>query len=299
MSHTNPTFYPQLIVTQSVAEILEVGDIINGIGIPIDSEVLNIVDLGSGQWSIVIDQTPLEADVYATGNHGPYTDPSGAASARALWSTDIEIERPTAVSPTISFSEKVGGWVSLKSFGSMQMGISLANNYYTFHQGRLWLHYSETEDRNTFYGQFTASSIDVLLNQNPGEVKVFDTLNYEGSQAKVDKFTFIDGEDADYKKIPFQKKTSYSDQEYYNLYGKNGWSVESIITNKEEGYVNEFLEKEGKWFNGINKIVDALADANTYDFTFQGIGITAGATRSDGKGMGNIFDDGLRPSDEE
>ena len=299
MSHTTPTFDNVLITTASVANALIIGDIINGIGIPIDSEVLNIVDYGAlGQWGIVIDQTPLEVDVYATGNHGPYTDPSGAG-LKVQWSTNIDIERPSTVSPTISFSEKAGGWISLKSFGSMQMGISLANDYYTFHQGRLWLHYSETEDRNTFYGQFTASSIDVLLNQNPGEVKVFNTLNYEGSQAKVDKFTFIDKGDADYKKIPFQKDTSYSDQEYYNLYGKNGWSVESIITNKEEGYVNEFLEKEGKWFNGINKIVDALADANTYDFTFQGIGITAGATISDNKGMGNIFDDGIKSIDEE
>ena len=116
MSHTSPTLYPQLITTESVANTLEVGDIINGIGIPIDSEVLSITDLGSGQWNIVIDQTPLEADVYATGNHSSYTDPSGASGTKVMWSTDIEIERPTAVSPTISFSEKVGGWVSLKSF---------------------------------------------------------------------------------------------------------------------------------------------------------------------------------------
>ena len=61
--------------------------------------------------------------------------------------------------------------------------------------------------------------------------------------------------------------------------------------------VNEFLEKEGKWFNGINKIVDATSDADTYDFTFQGIGIAGEATLSDGKGMGNIFNK-LRPKDD-
>jgi NAD-dependent dihydropyrimidine dehydrogenase PreA subunit len=81
----------------------------------------------------------------------------------------------------------------------------------------------------------------------------------------VDKFTskVIDG-------------TTYNDQEYYNLYEKKGWSVESIVTNKEEGYVNEFLEKEGKWFNGINKAVDtSIEKADTSDFTFQGIGVAS------------------------
>ena len=271
MAHVNPIFSMTLITTASVANALEVGDIINGIGIPIDSEVLNIVDYGAmGQWGIVIDQMPLQEDVYATGNHGPYTDPSGAVGSPVQWSTNIDIERPSTVSPTISFSEKVGGWVSLKSFGDMQMGISLANDYYTFYRGKLWLHYSETEDRNTFYGQFTASSIDVLLNQNPGEVKVFNTLNYEGSQAKVDKFAvgvfpLVGGA------VPIE----FNDQEYYNLSAKKGWSVQSIMTNKEEGYVNEFLEKEGKWFNGINKVVDTLTEVGTSDFTFQGIGIVS------------------------
>ena len=54
---------------------------------------------------------------------------------------------------------------------------------------------------------------------------------------------------------------------------KNGWFVESIITDKEIGYVSEFIEKEGKWFNNINRFIDLTLDsADTSDFTFQGIG---------------------------
>ena len=277
MSHTGLTLYPQLITTISVANTLEVGDIINGVGIPIDSEVLSITDLGGGQWGVLIDQTPLEAAVYATGSHSSYTDPSGGVGSRASWSTSITIERPTVISPMISFSEKVGGWVSFKSFGGMQMGISLANDYYTFHEGKLFLHYSEKQDRNTFYGVFNPSTLDVVLNDDPGSVKVFNTLNYEGSQARVDKFTSkeIDG-------------TTYNDQEYYNLHEKKGWSVESIVTNKEEGYVNGFLEKEGKWFNGINKVVDtSIEKADTSDFTFQGIGVAGSVVSSTG-GNGGV-----------
>ena len=173
----------------------------------------------------------------------------------------------------LTFSEKVGGWVSFKSFTDMQYGISLANDYYTIKNGKLFLHHANPI-RNTFYGVFNPSTLDVVLNDDPGSVKVFNTLNYEGSQARVDKFTSkeIDG-------------TTYNDQEYYNLYEKKGWSVESIITNKEEGKVNEFIEKEGKWFNGINKIVDISAKAETSDFTFQGIGVTSGAAIDDDYGI--------------
>ena len=165
----------------------------------------------------------------------------------------------------LSFSEKVGGWVSFKSFTDMQNGISLANKYYTFKGGRLFLHHNNPQ-RNLFYGVFNPSTLDVILNSDPGAVKVFNTLNYEGSQSRVEKFQSKNF------RIPFQPNTTYTNQEQYNLYSKPGWWVESITTNKEEGYVNEFLEKEGKWFNGISKRIKPGDIADTADFTFQGIG---------------------------
>jgi hypothetical protein len=43
----------------------------------------------------------------------------------------------------------------------------------------------------------------------------------------------------------------------------------------EVGYISEFIGKENKWFNNINRCVDAnLLQADTSDFTFQGIGVT-------------------------
>jgi len=188
----------------------------------------------------------------------------------------------------LSFSEKVGGWVSFKSFTDMQFGISLANKYYTVDSGVLYLHnrYDDIHTRNTFYNIFTPSTLDVVLNQDPGSVKVFTTLNYEGSQSKVNKFT------QETKYLLEQPDTTYDDQAYYNLSSKEGWNVESIITNKEEGYVNEFLEKEGKWFNGINKKVDVEGVADTADFTFQGISevTNAGAWNVQGVQVGFIMD---------
>ena len=281
MSHSNPTISSTLIATGSTANALSIGDIINGPGIPIDSEVLNINYISSGQWEIMIDQIPVEADVYSVGNHVSYLDPSGANSGLVQWQTNIVIT-PTGeeVNNTLSFREDVKGWVSFKSFTDMEFGLSMANDYYTFKNGYIYQHDQEDVDRNTFYAidsnnplpeDFTPSSVSVLLNDNPSIIKMFNTLNYEGSQAKVDKFSFEDN-----LSIPLQPNTDYNDQEYYNLYAKYGWSVESIITDKEIGYVNEFVEKEGKWFNNINRLVDlSLQQADTSDFTFQGIGVTS------------------------
>ena len=176
----------------------------------------------------------------------------------------------------VTYSEKVKGWVSFKSFVQMQYAISMANDYYTFHNGDLYRHYSEQQDRNTFYKpgipdaniHFTPSTIDVMLNDQPSLIKVYNTLNYEGSQSKVDKFESLLVDD-----IPFQPDTTYNDQEIYNLYSKDGWYVNNIITDKEQGNINEFIEKEGKWFNNINKSVNLEDEAKTSDFTFQGIGI--------------------------
>jgi hypothetical protein len=94
------------------------------------------------------------------------------------------------------FSEKTKGWVSFRSHTDMQNGISMGNDYYTFFtvpisnalKGNLWIHYDENTDRNTFYGDFTESTVSVVLNAEPGSVKVFNTLNYEGSQSKIDQF---------------------------------------------------------------------------------------------------------------
>ena len=44
---------------------------------------------------------------------------------------------------------------------------------------------------------------------------------------------------------------THGDNAYYNLENKQGWYVSSIETNKEIGAVDEFIEKEGKWFNHI------------------------------------------------
>ncbi len=184
---------------------------------------------------------------------------------------------------TVSFSEGVKGWVSFKSF-VCEDGISCANDYYTFKNGNLYKHHDKTVDRNTFYptvgvpGNYTNSSFTVLINESPGTVKTFHTLNYEGSQSKIDQLTTYD--------IVTPGTTivtnTFNDSNYYNLTDIPGWYVQSIKTDLEEGSLNEFIEKEGKWFNYIKGVSGSITDGvningfSNYNTSFQGLGRLAG-----------------------
>ena len=352
---------------------------------------------------------------------------------------------------TVTYSEKSKGWVSFKSFVP-EISISAVNQYYSFKNGQIWKHHTN-ETRNSFYGEEGyISTITPVLNASPEVVKNFNTLNYEGTQAKVDAFatnilpaddfqvgsTMTLGSDiapdvvvsnfnngsqsstlpgpgqpgviinsnmgangvngglassfftiplpsntvgayqlqVNYKRldansypagmylitaaisttnvttyiaaaildesdnnqlvihtenlnippgtanlflifvpvgadmasyagaisnfitiVPFadvsnmnnfvpgsqfgfniediilQEQTFemvFTDGEYYNLTNKNGWYVQDIFTNKQQGAINEFIEKEGKWFNYIKGNQDQV---DTAAFNFQGLGI--------------------------
>ena len=202
---------------------------------------------------------------------------------------DNTVDEPT-LGQTVSFREDIKGWVSFKSFVP-ESAASMANDYYTFVGGNLFKHHIEDVDRNTFYENdvnvdepFTSSSINVILNDGPSIVKSFSTLNYEGSQAKVDEFTHR------YAITQSIYNTGYNitDGEYYNLEAKPGWHVEAVKTNKEKGSLNEFIEKEGKWFNYLkgqsvitnpedNHVIindDGSSSFDQASFAIQGIGTT-------------------------
>ena len=268
-----PPYNPnnKLRVETSEHSQFQVNGAIAGVGIPNGTIISGKTFVGAaGGGSVAYYLITLSVPLNTTIDISTFGAPIGYGmfnSGTVYWPSVLYIKN-TGKGKIVSFREEVRGWVSFKSFVDMQLAISMANDYYTFKGGSIYKHYSEDVDRNTFYGDFEASSINVMLNDNPSIIKVFNTLNYEGSQSKVDKFTFENN-----LSIPFQPDTDYSDQTYYNLYAKEGWFVESIITDKEIGKVNEFIEKEGKWFNNVNRVTDlSLDDADTCDFTFQGIG---------------------------
>tara|TARA_R110001592_G_scaffold247346_3_gene509422 strand:+ start:263 stop:6454 length:6192 start_codon:yes stop_codon:yes gene_type:complete len=172
---------------------------------------------------------------------------------------------------TVSYSEKVKGWTSFKSF-IPDIGVSISNNYYTVSNevstdnSYVWLHSSNTT-QNSFYGKTPAeadySSVTFILNENPEVVKNFKTLKYEGSQSYINSDT--------------------GDGDYYNLVDVKGWKAASISTNLQTGEVDEFLDKEGMWCNYIKGDTTYWTSTtnhniDTSESTVQGLGIITSHT---------------------
>ena len=158
---------------------------------------------------------------------------------------------------TISFNENSKGWPSFKSF-IPEKGISMNNDYFTFKSGKIYQHH--IGNINSFYNNPPVdSSLKFIFNADPSIVKSFTTINYEGTQSRVTQRD--------------------NDLEYTNLFSKSGWFVNFLQTDKQEGQVLDFVEKEGKWFNhimGISGGVDSnrserLSRIDTREFSFQGI----------------------------
>ena len=168
---------------------------------------------------------------------------------------------------TVTYSEDVKGWVSFKSF-MPESGVSLSKEHYTFKDGSLYQHNFEDVDRNTFYNEFIESSITAVLNAEPSTMKIYNTLNYEGTQSKINLHTTKDVFDADGNTV------TLSNVEMYNLNAKDGWYVGSITTDKQSGSIKEFVEKEGKWFNYIKGTgITETTLPSTADLSFQGLGM--------------------------
>ena len=169
---------------------------------------------------------------------------------------------------TLSFNETTDGWTSFKSY-IKETGLSLNNKYYTFKNGRLYLHHSDLVPRNNFYGVQYDSTVTSLINMQPSIVKAFSTVKYEGSQARINK--------------------SITDDRYDNVEQKYGWEVELIKTDMQEGVVEEFVEKEGKWYNNVKgkKRIMAL---DTSKINLQGVGtLSANAIMVEGSNPSSSF----------
>jgi hypothetical protein len=185
-------------------------------------------------------------------------------------------------STTVSFSEKAKGWVSFYSYVP-ENAISINNQYYTFKDGDIWQQHSDSAVRNNFYGVQYNSHVELIFNDDPGSVKSFQTINYEGSQSRINKFDNMTTDGVTY----------YSDGEFYNLNEKTGWYVESMHTDLQGGSARDFVNKEGKWFSVIKGEQFALdekgratklsdLDGNylldTSEFSVQGIGYASPST---------------------
>ncbi len=81
---------------------------------------------------------------------------------------------------TLSFDESVRGWTSFFTYKPEFM-VSLRNDFYSFNNGILYQHYSDSVNRGNFYGTNNNTSITFIFNPNVSMSKNFKTVNYEGS----------------------------------------------------------------------------------------------------------------------
>ena len=160
---------------------------------------------------------------------------------------------------TISYNEQAKGWVSFRSFGPEQ-GISMNNEYYTWNDGSMWQHHTNALSNN-FYGVQSYSDVTLIFNDQPGSVKSFNTLNYEGTRSRITQFTTVNS-----------SGTNYTDKEYYNLTSKQGWFTESIITDLQQVDNLEYKDKEGKWFSTVKGVSTSLSNLDEKEFSVQGLG---------------------------
>ena len=126
--------------------------------------------------------------------------------------------------------------------------------------------------RSNFYGVSHYAMIKPIHIGNPGMVKRFKTLDYEGTQAKVsssvgDRYQL-------HESFLNTTATTNSGQVYYNNRAKLGWFAETIETDLQKGTIKEFIDKENKWYNYIQGFEDAgIGDGlDTSEFSLQGIG---------------------------
>tara|TARA_R110002012_G_scaffold3539_1_gene16511 strand:+ start:2547 stop:8162 length:5616 start_codon:yes stop_codon:yes gene_type:complete len=193
---------------------------------------------------------------------------------------------------TVSWSEQTKGWVSFKSF-IQEVGLSINDEYLTgkiiydsdntnnVNNKAIWSHHNEDVntdgslevDANSFYGYASApSTVDVLFNKSPEVVKGFTSMNYEGSQARVNGW--IEEELLDVNSNNINPNGGFTYNGYYSdLNSKDGWYVSSFTTDLQEASVPEFKGKENKWFEYIKGDATTLSNLDTKEFTVQGVSL--------------------------
>ena len=100
----------------------------------------------------------------------------------SLQKTPNQVSSSESSYDTISFDERINGWVSFFTFKPTNM-FSVLNKFYSLDQYNLYLHYDDTtvDNRGLFYGVRSPSNVTFVINPRPNIQKNFQTISYEGS----------------------------------------------------------------------------------------------------------------------
>jgi hypothetical protein len=126
---------------------------------------------------------------------------------------------------TIGYNIRTEGWTSRYSF-IPESGVTMNNKFYTFKNGNVYLHNSNTANRNNFYGTDYSSEVEIIFNDNPTNVSDFLTLNYEGDSG-------------------WEAVSIIGDQD-----GTHNITDVRLLDSDESGFLGWFL-KEGKYHGAI------------------------------------------------
>ena len=124
---------------------------------------------------------------------------------------------------TIAYSPRSESWPSRYSF-IPESGLSMNNKFYTFKQGKAYVHHNDSVNRNTFYGTAYNSEVELIFNDDPMAVKEFLALSYEGTTGwSVSKIDTESNDPALTATWPFVKKEDkyfapiVSQENYYGV----------------------------------------------------------------------------------
>ena len=132
---------------------------------------------------------------------------------------------------TLSFDESVKGWTSFYTYAPDFIA-SLKNKFYSFKSGGIWEHYNNNGGYSTFYNVSSPSKVTFIFNPNVSMVKVFKTINYEGSTG--------------------WEATSIATSQNVGVPIKQYSPPNSSAQLQSQLFTNQFINKEDKYFANIN-----------------------------------------------
>ena len=153
---------------------------------------------------------------------------------------------------TLAFDETCLGWTSRFSYKPNLSG-SLRNNFYTFKNGNIWLHYADTSLVNycKFYNVQYDANVTLIFNPEVSMSKNFNTLNYEGSGG-------------------WSLESLYSDTDTANFISKSV-NMTSLVDLQSQLFMPSFKNKENKYFGTIINSSQASSGEIIYGNKMNGI----------------------------
>jgi hypothetical protein len=136
---------------------------------------------------------------------------------------------------TISYKESAQGFNTFWSYQPDWM-TSINNRFFSVKDGQLWEHYDEANPvRNNFYGVQYPSTLKMLINESPSEIKVVKAIDLESNKA-------------------------------FDLTIRSYLNDETTSITQSTIDVGEFFNKEGKWhgYTRRSEIVGDLTSKSAY-----------------------------------